>query len=197
MILIKIRLVYMKWTKEKQVLAEMVRGADKINGKTVFAKMVCYLQKERGEKLDYQFDNNFPRGHYTYDFDNDLRDLIEEGFIKEDKVNVPYARQEKCVYSLGNKKLENNLLTETTKKRIKSIIREYAKRSGTELSVYDHELYRNKIKFRSSFELRDYRKNNKRRLLEETGNNAEKAFDLFLNEKEFELKKIRKMGITL
>ena len=183
-------------SKEQNVLIQTVKEAGKVSGKTLFAKMVCYLQKERNEKISYEFDGKFPQGHYTLEFDKDLQLLINDGIILEKKINIPSSgtvQIEKFEYELGPKRVETNL-PERTVLKIKSIVREYGGVSSTDISNYDHELYVNKSKSRGSFELKKHREEETKHFLEKAGNDPQKALELFLKEKEREVAALKKAG---
>lgn len=183
-------------TKEQKVLVQIVREAGKVSGKTLFAKMVCYLQKERGEKLGYEFDGKFPQGHYTLEFDKDLKLLVDGGIISENKIRIPFSgtgRIEKFEYELGPKRVEAGL-PEKTVLKVRSIVREYGRVSSTDISNYDHELYVNKSKSRGSFELKKHGEEETKHFLEKTGNDPQRALELFLKEKEREVAALKKAG---
>lgn len=169
----------MEWTRGKKILARLVKVAQKIEGKTVYAKMVCYLEKEREQKIPYRFDNKFPHGHYCLDFQHDLSELMENGFI--DKQEIKTNPGKKFIYT-PTPKLEyaEIKLSPRMEKSIVSILHQYKRYSSFEIEQYDHDIYRDKTRTDSSKGIREFRTTQMKQLLKEAKGNKEKALDLFL-----------------
>ena len=169
----------MKWTTGKKILAQMIKKAHKIEGKTVFAKMVCYLEKERGQDIPYCFDDSFPHGNYCMDFHHDLVELRENGFINREQVKSNAGT--KFTYAPTQKLMDTEIkLSQKMQRSIVSILHQYLRYSSSEIEQYDHDIHRDRLKTNSAKEIREFRKEQMKKVLKEAEGNREKALDLFL-----------------
>ena len=133
-------------SKKGLFLAQLVKVAGKIESEKLLAKMLCYIEKERGVVTGFRFDKNQNYGNYTFEIKDEVKKLQEEGLInfkKEESLGLWGDTIKTHIFVATNKLKDIELdLTKKEKMAIKSIYREYSSYSPVEIGHYDHEIYR-------------------------------------------------------
>jgi len=132
--------------KKALFLAQLIKEAGRIEGEKKLAKMLCYIEKERGIETGFCFDKNHQHGHYTFEIKEETTNLQNNNLIEfaEERKQGWWGDTIKKHIFEATEKLENMNLSLTTaeKKAVHSIYREYGSFSGKEIEHYDHEVYR-------------------------------------------------------
>ena len=164
-------------------LAQLIKEAGRIEGEKKLAKMLCYIEKERGVETGFQFNKNHAHGHYTFEIKGEKDNLQNEGLVEfvEERSKGHWGDEIKKHVFIATPKLKRTELplTEKEKMAVHSIYREYSPYCGREIEHYDHEVYRHN-KTRTDVEFRKYALEKTEKLIEKHKGNRKAAFEEWL-----------------
>lgn len=132
--------------KKTAFLAQLIKEAGKIDSETKLAKMLCYIEKERGISTGFKFENTHKHGNYTFEIKDESKLLESEGLIEchaEQSVGYWGDNIKRHVF-IATEKLKNFELPLTDKEKtaVRSIYSEYSRYTAKEIEEYDHAVYR-------------------------------------------------------
>lgn len=159
--------------------AQLVKEAGEIRSEAKLAKMLCYIEKERGVSTGFTFDKNQKYGHYTFEIKEVSASLQQAGLLKfreEDTIN----NKRHIFTATGALKKTDLPLSQKEKAAVRSIYREFSKYSTGDIESYDHDVYRNN-KIRTDVELREATLKKTNELIKKHNGNEEEAFKEWLS----------------
>jgi len=168
-------------TRRELFVAEFVKQAKKIEGRTLFVKMLCYLEKERGVPTEFKFNPDGKHGHFDPACLQTLDELIALGLVRQETEPTPYGPDKPKYIYYGTDRLNDleTRLTPKERRQVKSILDEYLHYSSNEITHYDHDVYRDKRRQPSTWAIKSARLEEDAQLIKETGS-EEKALELLL-----------------
>ena len=178
---------------KKAILAQLLLDSKKINGKTLFAKMTCYLELEKGIKTGFSFNPNEKYGHYDREFDAELKKLVAEGLIRVEHED-PNRPNMEFYYPTEKLMQEKINLDELTKKKSMSIVTEYSGFSPREIKTYDHAVHRDKKQIRVEKKIKEENLKHEKEYLRKSKNNMEEAAHLWFNDLKDQVKTLKDEG---
>lgn len=126
-------------------LAQLIKEAGEIDSEKKLAKMLCYVEKERGVKTGFEFKDH-AHGNYTFEIKEEKDNLVNAGLIafREEISKGFFGESIKRHIFVAAEKLKNMELplNEKQKRAVHSIYREYRGYSPTAIEEYDHAVYR-------------------------------------------------------
>ncbi|MDO8537526.1 MAG: hypothetical protein Q7S21_01445 [archaeon] len=175
----------MELNRKSLFLAQLIKEAGQINSETKLAKMLCYVEKERGIKTGFTFDKNHKHGNYSFEVKEEINNLVKEGLIKFNvEKSAGYWGDEIKIHKfLATEKLKNIDLPLNDKEKfaVRSIYREYSTFTPKEIEEYDHAVYRHN-KTRTDVESKKYSLQKTKELIAKHKGDEKAALEEWLSE---------------
>lgn len=169
-------------SKKALFLAQLIKEAGRIESEKKLAKMLCYIEKERGIKTGFAFEDR-KHGNYTPEIKEEKGNLQKEGlieFIEERSTGVWGDALKKHIF-VATPKLKNMdlPLAPGEKMAVHSVYREYSAYSPKEIEGYDHAVYRHG-KVRTDVEMREESLKTTNKLVDKHKGNEKAALEEWL-----------------
>lgn len=171
-------------SRRQKLMAELIKEAGAIESEVKLAKMLCYIEKERGIETGFPFkDSRY--GNYTLEVKNEAKALEDAGMIKcrvEEGKGI-WGDNIKKHFFVASDKLKgfDTGLTKKEKTAVMSVYREFKAYSAAQIKDYDHAIYRHG-KTRTDVEAKKASLKETRSRIQKHGGDEEAAFREWLSE---------------